>query len=51
MTGEWKGTISVKGQKNYLTDSFRRPPLKAVNFSGKDGEMYRLFILKLSRIV
>ena len=38
MTGEWKGTISVKGQKNYLTDSFRRPPLKVVNFSGKDGE-------------
>lgn len=39
MTGEWKGTISVKGQKNYLTDSFRRPPLKVVNFSGVDGEI------------
>lgn len=38
MTGEWKGTISLIGEKNYLTDSFRRPPLNVVNSSGEDGE-------------
>ena len=38
MIGEWKGTISVRGEKNYLTDSIHRPPLKVLNFSGEDGE-------------
>ena len=37
--GEWRGIVSLIGERNYLTDSFRQFPLKAVNFQGEDGEM------------
>ena len=39
MEGEWKGIVSLIGGKNYLTNSFRRPPLKVINFHGEDGEI------------
>lgn len=37
--GEWRGIVSLIGERNYLTDSIRKFPLKAVNFQGEDGEM------------
>lgn len=37
--GEWRGIVSLIGERNYLTDSIRQFPLKAVNFQGEDGEM------------
>ena len=38
--GEWRGVISLIGERNYLTDSFNQFPLKAIYFPGEDGEMH-----------
>jgi urease accessory protein len=38
-TGEWRGTVSLIEERNYLTNSFRRFPLKTINFQGEDGEI------------
>ena len=37
--GEWRGIVTLIGERSYLTDSFRQFPLKAVHFQGEDGEM------------